>query len=122
MGQRTPFSLLTAVLLVVALFLQPLAVAWATPGTADIHDAVHTLLHLEDTGHHHHEDGSLHIDSSAESVDHVMADHLHSPTGLLSDNAWYWLIDLPQTRIFLAPAAWPPPVLDGLLRPPRQRI
>jgi hypothetical protein len=82
-------------------------------------DSAHTMLHMQDSGHHHHEDGSFHADDSDESVLHLLADQGISAAVIFSASAGGFLV-----RVTLAPAPGDPPsptspFLDGHLRPPR---
>lgn len=84
-------------------------------------DAEHAALHLQGKSHHHHEDGSFHLDSSTESAQHVVTDHL-SPSLALSPPSSHGLPPLASfARSGLHDAVAPNPTLDGLLRPPRSR-
>lgn len=87
--------------------------AWADPA--------HAALHLQDKSHHHHDDGSFHLDNSIESAQHVATDHL-SPTLAMSPPSSH---ALPPVGSFahrsLHDSVAPNPTLDGLLRPPRSR-
>ena len=84
-------------------------------------DAEHAALHLQDKSHHHHEDGSFHLDSSSESAQHGVIDHL-SPSLAMSPASSH---ALPPSGSFahrgLHDVVAPNPTLDGLLRPPRSR-
>jgi hypothetical protein len=103
-----------------ALLCQPLALAQPAPGAAGGAGALsHALLHWFDLGHHHHDDGSVHFDGSAESQAHAAADPLGQPA--LQMHAG-------DTALALLPEAAPlppharaagPPFLEGPLRPPR---
>jgi hypothetical protein len=113
----------SAVLLVMlmAMLWQSVALARMGPAISVLVDREHAALHWLEEGHHHHEDGSLHRDDSAESAQHMVADH---PSAALAMAA-------PASHDFrplgsAAPAgrhatAGPDPTLSGLLRPPRCR-
>ena len=94
-----------------ALFVPSASAAWAT-------ELDHMAFHTQGDGHHHHDDQTLHLDEN----DAVVM-HQHADTGTHSFGLW------PDTTLHLLPVprasvvAWadmlrPPPLLDGLLRPP----
>jgi hypothetical protein len=77
----------------------------------------HVLLHAQGEAHHHHDDGSFHLDDSSESVVHVALDQ-GSSTAASPDGS----SALPVTAHALPahePRAGPAPFLEGPLRPPR---
>jgi hypothetical protein len=84
-------------------------------------DMQHTALHWQDEGHHHHEDGSYHLDDSPESAQHVIGDHMSASAALLVSASQ----DFPRLGSAapggLQPASVSDPALEGLLRPPRFR-
>ena len=85
---------------------------------ADLH---HAALHWQGEAHHHHDDGSYHLDDSKESVQHMVADSLSASLAMAAPS----LHDLPPQGS-AAPGGLhatpvPNPTLDGLLRPPRPR-
>lgn len=84
-------------------------------------DAAHSMLHADGVAHHHHEDGSVHKDTSSKSKQHVQNDCCASVAGI------------PPSRIGAVAALNPPPApadiarnghdspfLQGLKRPPRK--
>jgi len=84
-------------------------------------DLEHAVLHWQGKNHHHHGDGSYHLDDSKESVLHVVTDHLSASLTAVAPS----LHDLPPPRS-AAPAGLLAtlvlnPTIDGLLRPPRPR-
>lgn len=111
----------SAVLLVmlIAMLWQSLALARVGSTVNALADRGHTALHWQEAGHHHHEDGSYHLDESKESAQHLLVDQVSATTALM----------------FAASHGFPPlgaaapsgrhdktvpsPTLDGLLRPPR---
>jgi len=105
-----------------ALLWQPLALAQPAPAASAAATGLsHALLHWLDLGHHHHDDGSVHFDGSAESQAHAAADPLGQPALQLREG---------DTAPVLLPDAAPPPpraraagppYLEGPLRPPRSR-
>ena len=111
---------LTVLLLMLfAMLWQPVALARAGSTMNALVDFAHVMLHWQEAGHHHHEDGSYHLDESSESVQHILSDHGSSIAALA--------MGAPQDFPVLGSAApgdlqktlLPNPTLDGLLRPPR---
>ncbi|MDO9093869.1 MAG: hypothetical protein Q7U99_14680 [Rubrivivax sp.] len=107
--------------MLLALFWQ--SVALARPGSTvnALADMAHAALHWQEEGHHHHEDGSYHLDDSNESVQHVLSDHLSATVALLAtaSHALPSLGSAAPGGLHRAPV--PDPALEGLLRPPRLR-
>jgi hypothetical protein len=112
-----------AVLLVVlfAMLWQSVALARAGSTVNALADMQHTALHWQEAGHHHHEDGSYHLDDSKESVQHVLSDHMNVTAALLVASSH----DFPPLESAapggLHKGSVPDPDLEGLLRPPRSR-
>jgi len=109
-----------------ALLWQPLALAQLSlpaQSSSSVSSAgeglTHALLHWLDLGHHHHDDGGVHLDDSAEARAHAAADPLCQPSLHLGggDTA----LSLPRDAAPHVPAARAlgPPFLEGPLRPPR---
>ena len=61
------------------------SVALARPGSTVnvLSDLAHAALHWQQEGHHHHDDGSFHLDDSPASAFHLLGDHLTVTTALL---------------------------------------
>jgi len=98
-----------------ALAMAPAAAAWLD----DAADIGHVALHVQEEGHHHHDDGSFAVDQSSDSVLHLVADHVAQspirPT-LLPMAALPAQSPAPDgQRARVTPA----PFLEGPLRPPR---
>jgi len=113
----------TAVLLVIlfAMLWQSVALARVGSTVNVLADLEHAALHWQEKGHHHHEDGSYHLDDSKDSAQHVLSDHVTATTALLVTASH----DVPPLGS-AAPGGLherlvPDPTLDGLLRPPRSR-
>jgi hypothetical protein len=111
----------TAVVLVLLLAMLWQSVALARPGSSVnvLADVAHAALHWQNEGHHHHDDGSVQLDDSPASVQHVLTDHLTATAALAPVLA---LHVPPQARARpggLCVVSVPAPFLDGLLRPPR---
>lgn len=99
------------------------SVAMARPGSTVnvLADLEHAVLHWQEAGHHHHEDGSFHLDDSQASKFHALTDHLTSVTALLPAIS-HNLPPVSSSRpVGLHDTRVPNPFLDGLLRPPRLR-
>ena len=110
---------LVPVLMTVSLVWQSLAMAQVGSALPTAAELMHSVLHWEAEGHHHHEDGSWHLDDSAESAQHVMCDHLSNPVALLQSavrTATQGGQVTPQAHLLMG---LPAPHLKGLLRPPR---
>jgi hypothetical protein len=112
-----------AVLLVMlfAMLWQSVALARVGSTVNVLADLEHAALHWQEQGHHHHEDGSYHLDDSKDSAQHVLGDHVTATTALLVTASH----DFPPLGS-AAPGGLherlvPDPTLDGLLRPPRSR-
>ncbi len=108
--------------MLIALLCQPLA-ALSTQGAAmRSQDMGHMLLHAQDSGHHHHDDASLHVEDAIE--DDRPAQHQHADSGMgsacLLTLGWAalprWLPISPDPWVG-APGTTP--FLDGPLRPPQ---
>jgi hypothetical protein len=105
--------------LLFALLCQALAVAGPAGSLARGQDAGHAALHWLEESHHHHDDGTWHLDDSDESAWHLVADHGYLAAAMLPD------VSLPlPSLVAVAPRvhevrASSPPFLAGPLRPPR---
>jgi hypothetical protein len=97
------------------------SVAMARPGSTVnvLADLEHAALHWQEEGHHHHDDGSFHLDDSQASKFHVMADHLTTATALLPAVSHHVPPVSSARPGGLHDTRVPDPFLDGLLRPPR---
>jgi hypothetical protein len=104
-----------------AMLWQSVGVARAGSTMNELADREHAALHWQEEGHHHHEDGSYHLDDSNESVQHVMTDHLTASLALAASSSH----DFPPLGSAapggLRQAAVPEPDIEGPLRPPRFR-
>lgn len=112
-----------AVILVMlfAMLWQSVALARVGSTISVLADTEHAALHWQEKGHHHHDDGTYHLDDSKASAQHVVCDHVTATSALL----------LAASRNFpplgsTAPTGpherfVPDPPLEGLLRPPRSR-
>jgi len=62
-------------LFVLSTLCRPFALASQAPSTVPMAEpASHLLLHAQKKAHHHHENGSISVDGSGESVKHVVLD------------------------------------------------
>lgn len=109
------------------IFLLVLSLLWhgfALAGGGAVHAGgksfAHSVMHLENTPHHHHDDGTVHHDGSDESLQHVHADGCANATGLLPGCAALPAHAALVRDLFVsAPRAHDAPFLEGLRRPPR---
>jgi hypothetical protein len=80
----------------------------------------HAITHAQATGHHHHEDGSLHLEPAAQESAHQHADEGAQLSALLPASTAA-LLDLRPTAVgWTADAALSTVFLEGPLRPPRR--
>ena len=103
---------------IVALLWPPASLAHTAFEAQD--EVAHSVLHWQGESHHHHEDGSFHVDASSESVAHLAADQLTSAPALpVSDCvvSGFAVSKAPLSAVDSPPAD---PFVAGLLRPPRQ--
>jgi len=115
-------KLIAILYLVAAMALQFFAVVGESVAFDKNHAGAfaHTLMHWNDEGHHHHDDGSIHQDGSDESLQHLQADGIAGANGALTSRGFPDFARL----LSLAPPADAPsaragPFLEGLKRPPR---
>lgn len=104
-----------------AMLWQSVAMARVGATAHAVADLEHAALHWQEEGHHHHADGSYHLDDSTESVQHVLSDHVSAAAALVASSSQGFpplgsaaLGGLHDTLV-------PNPTLDGLFRPPRSR-
>ena len=82
-------------------------------------DLDHIAVHGQGSGHHHHDDQTLHLDDNDAGVMHQHADTSTHTLGLWRDTTLHVLPSPGARVVSWADALGPPPLLDGLLRPPR---
>jgi hypothetical protein len=113
----------SAVLLVMLMSMLWQSVALARVGSTvnALADTQHAALHWQGEDHHHHADGSYHLDDSSESAQHVFSDHLSAVPALLPTAAPGFAPVGANAPAELHETRAPSPILDGLLRPPRPR-
>jgi hypothetical protein len=109
----------THLLLLMALVWQPLAFAEAARVQGADAKMAHLVLHWMDEAHHHHGDGEVHAEESAEGLSHVQGDHAHGGCALPSATTAAPLMQSGLERLRWHALEPPQPVLAGLLRPPR---
>ena len=106
-----------------AIFWQSVAMARVGSTVNAMADLEHATLHWQEKAHHHHEDGSYHLDDSKESVQHVVTDNLNAPLALAlavaSSHNFPPLGSAAPSGLHEQLA--PHPALAGLFRPPRLR-
>lgn len=97
------------------------AAVQAAAGLAPGDSIAHAVLHWAGASHHHHDDeAGYHVDDSAESVQHVLADQAFGAPALPSDCFRPAAHAEPAVPHGHLASAGPAPFLDGPLRPPRQ--
>lgn len=106
-------------LMLFSILWQSLAFGGQAAAFADVHEIAHMAMHSLSEAHHHHDDGSVVQDDSDESRQHVVADG-----GISSPFLWavtsFTLIPTDAARpAMMDERPLPPPLLDGLRRPPR---
>lgn len=84
-------------------------------------DPEHAALHWHETSHHHHEDGSFHLDDSNESVQHVLSDHSSVAAAVPAPSVQDFAPLAAAVPGGLHDSLAPHPFLEGPLRPPRPR-
>lgn len=92
---------------------------WGQALQADNLSFAHEVLHDEQVSHHHEDDGSIHFDTSDESVQHVQ-DHSCSPqpTGLFASELVAAPVQLVETIVVAEVTFIPDPMLEHPHRPP----
>ena len=113
--RRTPVLFV----LLIAMLWQSVAMARMGSTVNVLVDRGHAALHWQEVAHHHHDDGSYHLDDSNEAAQHVVTDHLSASLEMATPPA-HGFPPLGSAKPGgLHPTAVPDPTLDGLLRPPR---
>ncbi len=114
-----PFRAILLMLAVVwqtaALFTPWISSHWAA-------ELDHIAVHTQGNGHHHHDDQTLHLDDNDAGLMHQHADTNTHLIGLWQDTTLHVLPFRRAAVISWADALGPPPLLDGLLRPPQSVI
>lgn len=106
-------------LLFASAFWQALAIAGRATAFGKAEEAAHAMLHWQEQAHHHHDDGSVALDESEESTQHVLVDGCLGATAVwfaASIGVVFSGADRPAA-VAAAPPPWPH--IDGPRRPPR---
>ena len=115
----------SAVLIVVlfGMLWQSMALARVGSTVNALTDPAHAALHWQGESHHHHDDGSYHLDDSKESVQHAITDPLSATLAMvLAAPSWHDAAPLGSAASEgQRTTPVPNPTLDGLLRPPQPR-
>lgn len=111
----------SCVLLVLLLAIFWQAVALVRPGWERDEPAHpgHAALHWLGAGHHHQDDGSIQLDDSRDSKLHMFGDHLTTAALPLPTNSRHCLVTGSTRPCEQLGVRLSEPILDGLLRPPR---
>jgi len=107
------------IVMLLAMLWQSTAMARLGSTVNPLSDLVHATLHWNGESHHHHEDGSYHLDDSKESVHHMAADHLSASLAPAVPSSHEFPALASALPDDLHAARMSNPALDGLLRPPR---
>ena len=108
-------------LILFGMLWQSIALARVGSTVNALTDLPHASLHWHGENHHHHSDGSYHLDDSKESIQHMVIDHLGASLAMASPSL-HALAPLGSAAPgVLHAVALPNPTLDGLLRPPQPR-
>jgi hypothetical protein len=105
----------------IAMLWQSVAMARIGSTVNVLLDAGHAALHWQGESHHHHGDGSYHLDDSKESAQHVVTDHLSATLAMTTPSSQDFTRSGSAAHGGLHETRLPNPTLDGLLRPPRVR-
>ena len=108
-----------AFVLLLTMLWQSFGLAHSGSTVAAAADLEHAKLSSQDEGHHHHDDGTYHVEDSADSVQHLLTDHVTAHLGLILVTATSFLPTGSARHGTDHPLASPHPDLDGLFRPPR---
>jgi hypothetical protein len=79
----------------------------------------HTIVHAQGAQHHHHDDGSLHLEQALDESAHQHADEGMQLSALLSVSSSAVPVVVPCAVEWTAAAAVTTVFLEGPLRPPR---
>lgn len=81
-------------------------------------ELVHASTHEQQESHHHHADGSLHLDEAGDRGAHVHVEPFHTVALLIEQPSQFDLGASQGTPVSATPFM-PSPAIDGLLRPPQ---
>src|SRR5687768_12722908 len=107
--------------MLIAMLWQSVASAQAGLNAHSLSDRAHAVLHMQEQGHHHHDDGSYHLDESTESSQHLLADQVGASVALPVEVTHDFSPRVSTAPVGLTDTPAPDPTLDDLLRPPRPR-
>lgn len=110
---------LRALGLLFAILWQTLAMVSPMSIAAKSMEYEHAILHTQVSDHHHHDDGSLHLEALDASPSHLHADTGYSGSGILPGAIAQELMAPLAGPGTDAANGGPSPYLDGPLRPPR---
>jgi hypothetical protein len=107
------------VLLLLSVFWQAFAIAGQATAFADAQEIAHAMLHWQEEAHHHHDDGSVALDDSDESLQHVVADGCLGSSAVWASTSFTFASAVGTRPLIANELPRPGPHLDGLRRPPR---
>ncbi len=108
-----------AFVLLLSMLWQSIGLAFAGSTVDADADREHAVLHWQGGAHHHHDDGAYHVQDSAESMQHLLADHGATPLGLPLGTAMSFSPTGSARPGSVQASMSPHPDPDGLFRPPR---
>jgi hypothetical protein len=111
----------SAVILVMLLAMLWQSVTLARPGSTvnALTDTEHASLHWQGQSHHHHGDGSYHLDDSSESSQHMLIDNVSAAAALWPGDAQPVAPSATPGPAGVHDSRVPSPTPQRLLRPPR---
>jgi hypothetical protein len=101
----------------IAAFVIALACAWQVLAFAGA--GAGSLRTASEPGHHHHGDGALHFEDSADSRTHGFGEHAELPPAVLPEAADIGGFGAMALVAMAGASTLPEPPPDGLFRPPR---
>jgi hypothetical protein len=105
--------------LLLSLFWQSVVFAGSLWVPERMEDRAHAALHWEQEAHHHHDDGSYHVEDSSEALAHVQFDGALQLTALLGGTLCPPALPTGSAPADTCELHLPAPPPDGLRRPPR---
>lgn len=115
------FRQILLLLFLVSALCKSHALAGQMPSGNEMTEATtsHLALHAQKKAHHHHEDGSISVDGTGESVKHVAMDGASGAVVDFSLLAFSYLIPLTAAPRTVNQRPTPEPFLPRLKRPPK---
>jgi hypothetical protein len=107
------------VLLLLSAFWQAFAIAGQATALADAEEIAHAVLHWQEEAHHHHNDGSVALDGSDESLQHIAADGCLGSSAVWATTSFTFAPAIGTRPLVVNELPRPGPHPDGLRRPPR---